>query len=325
MTTEQKIPTPMTTEQLNHPARMWFINSYLRQPGMTKKKAAEELGLSHRTLNAIENGIKHGDVDSQLNTLAEQQKRLAGVVRVEGVDLDHIPTAMARRIWAAADAAKSAHLCVTVCGKSQIGKTTAVEKYKLMYPETTIFFRMPTRPTITTLVRELTEAAGLPKARNAWEGMTRLRAHLSPRHLIVADEVHLALTRRQGVDALDVLRELFDRCKCGLLLIVTDIGAREMTKGPFAERLAQLERRGEWEILPETPTNKDVRAVWEAYGLPEPDAETQQQIGAMARSSCFGQYVHRLKLAASFAQQEGRTLTWPDFIRAATRMARRPA
>lgn len=315
----------MTEQQLNHPARTWLRDVYMAQPGMTKTKAAEELGISHKVLNALIEGNYTGNADNQLAKLEEQRQRLSALVRVEGVDLNHIPTAMARRIWAAADAAKSAHLCVTVCGKSQIGKTTAVEKYKLMYPETTIFFRMPTRPTITTLVRELTEAAGLPKARNAWEGMTRLRAHLSPRHLIVADEVHLALTRRQGVDALDVLRELFDRCKCGLLLIVTDIGAREMTKGPFAERLAQLERRGEWEILPETPTNKDVRAVWEAYGLPEPDAETQQQIGAMARSSCFGQYVHRLKLAASFAQQEGRTLTWPDFIRAATRMARRPA
>lgn len=313
----------MNNTQLNHPARIW-LKEYIEQPGMTKTRASDELGISHKVLNALLEGNYAGNADNQLAKLDEQRKRISAIVRMDGVDLDHIPTAMAQRIWSAADAAKTAHLCVTVCGKSQIGKTTAVEKYKMMYPETTIFFRMPTRPTITTLVRELTEAAGLPKGRSVWEGMSRLRSFLCARHLIIADEVHLALTRRQGVDALDALRELFDRCKCGLLLIVTDIGAREMTKGAFAERLAQLERRGEWEILPETPTNKDVRAVWEAYGLPEPDAETQRQIGAMARNSCFGQYVHRLKLAASVAQQEERKLTWPDFLNAASRMARRP-
>lgn len=301
----------------------WF-RGYLGTPGMTKTRASDELGISHKVLNSLLDGTYTGNWERQLAKLSEQRQRLSGVVRSDKQDLDHIPTEMTRRVWRVADEAKTAHLCMLLAGKSQIGKTTACEAYKMRYPETTIFFRMPTMPTVSSMVRELLEAAGLPKARTLWDGLRHLRAHVCARHLIIADEVHTALTRRQGVDALDALREIFDRSGCGLLLIVTDVGAREVVKGEYAGRLAQLERRGEWEILPEAPSSADVRAVWEAYGLPEPDMETQRQIGALARNSCFGQFVHRIKLASVDAQREGRKLTWDEFLDACERLSRRP-
>lgn len=313
----------MNNTQLNHPARLW-LKDYIEQPGMTKTRASDELGISHKVLNALLEGNYAGNADNQLAKLDEQRKRISAIVRMNGVDLAHIPTEMMQRVWRAADSAKIAHLCILLAGKSQIGKTTACEAYKMRYPETTIFFRMPTMPTVSSMVCELLDAAGLPKARTLSEGLSLLREHVCARHLIIADEVHIALTRRQGVDALDALREIFDRSGCGLMLVLTDVGAQDVVKGTYAGRLAQLERRGEWEILPEWPSNRDIRAVWEAYGLPAPDMDTQRQIGALARRSCFGQFIHRLKLAAGDAQREARQLTWPDFIDAASRMARRP-
>lgn len=307
-----------------HPAVVWLREVFLPALEGNMSRASRELGMSHKVLNALLAGSYAGNTQAQLAKLEEQRVRLSAQVRVEGVDLEHVPTQLMRRVWSVCDAAKTAHLCNFVAGKSQIGKTTAVEAYRARFPETTVLLRMPTRPTVSSLLREVAAAAGLPRPRCAAEAMGALRAFLSPRHLIVADEVHLALSRRQGLDALDVLRELYDRCRCGLVLVVTDVGAREIVRGPFAGQLAQFEKRGEWELLPEAPSAQDVAAIWEAYGLPQPDAETQRTIGALARQSCFGQFVHRLKLAACLARQQGRTLTWDDFISSARRMGRRP-
>ena len=320
-TTDNTETTPIT----QHPAVVWLREEYLPRAGGNMSRASRELGMSHKVLNALLAGNYSGDTDRQLAKLEEQRQRLSAQIRgAEGIDLEYVPTQLMGRVWSVCDAAKVAHLCNFIAGKSQIGKSTAVEAYRQRYPETTILMRMPTDPTIFSLLRELATAAGLPRPRSTADAMETLREHLSPRHLIIADEVHLALSRRQGLDALDVLRELYDRCRCGLVLIVTDIGARQIVNGPHAERLGQFEKRGEWELLPEAPSARDVAAIWEAYGLPQPDAETQRTIGALARQSCFGQYVHRLKLAACTAQQQGHSLTWDDFIASATRMGRRP-
>ena len=175
------------------------------------------------------------------------------------------------------------------------------------------------------MVRQLLKAVRLPRAASAADGIERLCEYLSPRHLIIADEVHLALSRRQGIDSLDVLRELYDRTGCGLVLIVTDIGGREIVNGPFREQLAQLEKRGEWEIMPEKPNPEDLTSIFRAYGLTNPAPEMwKTHIDPLRRESCFGQIMHRLKLAAVYAKQQGRLLTWEDFVAVASRMGRRP-
>lgn len=311
----------MTEQQLNHPARTWLRDSYMTQPGMTKSRAAEELGISHKVLNALIEGNYTGNADNQLAKLDEQRARLAGQISRPDVDLFHIPTPLMGRIWRAADEAKATHLLATIVGKKQMGKTTAIEAYKMRYPDTTVLTRMPAAPTVGKLVYRIAEAAGLARGRTIEETLTALRQHLCPRHLLIIDEAHLALTRPQGLDALDVLRELFDTCKCGLLIVVTDIGEAAMVNGPHAARLEQLLCRGETEKLPKEPIRADIRAIWEAYGLPEPDARTGAIITALVRNSCFGQYTRRLRYAVTAARREGRTLTWPDFIAVAEHFA----
>lgn len=313
-----------TTRKSEHPAILWLRDSYLPTVGGNMSQAARDLGISSKTLSGLIRGTYQGDVDGQLAKLTEQQTRLEARITSADIDLAHIPTELLRRCWGAFEAAKQAHLCNYICGKSQIGKTTAAEAYKGTYPDTTVFFRMPTRPTISSLIRHILKAARLPRASSAAEGMERLCEHLSPRNLIIADEVHLALSRRQGIDALDILRELYDRTGCGLVLIVTDIGGREIVNGAYHEQLAQLEKRGEWEMLPEVPSSEDVRTIFRAYGLTQPEPETWQTICALVRSSCFGQFVHRLKMAVVLAKQQDRPVTWDDFVTVASRMGRRP-
>ncbi len=315
--------TAITMNTAEHPAVVWYKQTYLPRVNGNESQAARELGMSAKVLSALAKGTYTANPTNQLAKLEEQRQRLS-VQLAASQDLKHVKTDTMGRCWGVFEAAKRAHMANLLSGKSQIGKTTAAEAYKEQYPETTVLFRMPTRPTLSSLISELLKACKLGKGRTVEEGKAALCAHLTPRHVIIADEAHQTLTRAAGLDALDALRELYDRTGCGLTLIVTDIGAREFIKGQWAERLSQIERRGEWEILPSAPPMKDVLAIADAYGLPHPDAETWRIVDAMRRNSCFGQFCRRINVAALEAQLQEKAITWQDFIDINARMGRRP-
>lgn len=318
------------TKQQDAPARdnalLWFQQELLPAYGGNLTAACKEVDISPKTIKGLLAGTYGGNAARQLAKLREARGTISARLNMAGGERDllHIRTALMNRVWAVCDASKTLHLLNYVAGKSQIGKTTALESYAKEYPETTYLLRMPTRPTVTSMLRELLEVCGLPAARTADRAMRQLRAHLTARHLLIVDEAHAALTRKDGLDCLDCLRELFDRCKCGMVLAVTDVGAQSIVRGQHAERLIQLEKRGEWTILPTAPSPGDVVTIWRAYGLEDPDDETQRQVAAMCRASGFGQYCHRLQIARADAAQQGRQISWRDFKAAAERTGRRP-
>lgn len=310
----------MTDEQRNHPALLWFVNSYLPRVGGNMTRAAEELGLSHKVLNALRKGTYDGDVAGQLSKLDEQRRRLSA----GAPDVGCIQTQIVQRVWNTCDAAKAARLINWVIGQSQIGKTTAAREYAKMYPETTVLIRLSQKPTITSVLRELHLAARLPGVfRSAGNTLHQLRDKLTARHLIIVDEAHLALDRQQGADALDIIRELFDRCGCGVTLLVTDLDGNKVVRSPQSAQLEQLTRRGLPEILPATPHKQDVEAIWTAFGLGEPDTETRKTVAALVRRSCFGELFQRLRLAVAVCRREGTEMNWGAFNTALHRMERR--
>lgn len=312
---------------MNHPLVQWVRDRLANVHGGNKSALCRELGtVSDKVVTALLDGTYRHDVNGMLARLREQKDRLAGVlVAREDVDLYHIPTKLSERVWVACDAAKAAHLIINVCGKIQIGKSTAVRMYKQRFPETTVLMRMPTKPTVASVLQELAEVLRVPRSAKSNAALQRaLRGKLGPQHLLIVDEAHLALDRQQGADALDMVRELYDRCGCGVVLVFTDIGARKFCNGPFSGQLAQLDKRGEWEVLPGEPCAADVQAIWRGFGLPDPDSRVQAAIGAMCRAACFGTYVHRLKWAAAQARRQGVPLTWDLFVQATKYMSRRP-
>ncbi len=318
----------MTADDLKkHPLIIWLHGQY-EQHGCNKSSLARTFGgiISSKSIGLLLEGRYEYDISGMLHKLQQLKDRLDGqLTPAEAADLDHIPTPMMSQVWSACYAANSAHLVNIVAGKSQIGKSTAVEAYKARYNDTTILMRMPTRPTMFSVAQELCAAAGLSKIRTLDEAIAALRGKLTASHLIIADEAHLCLGSEKGAEVLDMLRELYDRCRCGLVLIVTDTGAREFIRGKFAGRLAQLERRGEWELLPQMPCEEDVRVIWQAYGLPEPDKKTLAAVHAMVRQDCFGKYVHRLKWAAVQARRAQQPLSWQFFLQATAAMSDRPS
>ncbi len=131
----------------------------------------------------------------------------------------------------------------------------------------------------TQQLRELADAMHLPGAGRSVAGlMHALRGALSPRHLIIVDEAHLALDRQQGADAPDVVRRLSDLTGCAVVLIFTTWDGQEVVKkSSYGGQLEQVVRRGLKEELPPTPKVGDISAIWQAYGLGEPDEESARK------------------------------------------------
>lgn len=319
---------PETEKQmLESPAVRWLNEEYLPSVGMNMSAAARELGISHKTLGLLSRGAYKGDIAGQLAKLEEQRQRLAarGVWKSDPAKIEYVPTDVARRIHAACDAAKITHMVNFVSGRGQIGKTNAARSYARRYPETTILVEVPSHCTAGSLTYELLDACGLPVPNSVSARVHALRKHLTPRHLLILDEAHEGMKTPEGLEALAVVRQLFNRCGCGVVLLVTDTEARDIVRGKFALELEQLTRRGEWEILPPNPAAADVRLIWEAYGFPEPDDATKRVVLAFSKSSCFGELVRRFRQALHVAAYEKRPVAWQDFMDAVSRMNARPA
>ena len=321
---------PEQQNTANHPAVVWLANELLPALGNNMAEAERRLGMSDKTLRGLLRGTYSGNVDKQLAKLEEQRSLHAArrsAAPVTASPGGYIPTELGQRVMNACHQAKITHGCHGVYGVSQIGKTTAAREYRRRYPETTVLLELLPGVTISSIVRDLCAAVKIPTARRSVATLMRmLCAELSPRHLIIVDEAHQALTRQQGADALDVVRRISDLSGCGVVFIITNLEKHTNTDrvrtSPFAEQLDQLLRRGLPEVLPPTPKQKDVSAIWQAYGLGEPDAETARTVGALARSNCFGTLLRIIAGAAEEARQAGQVMDWGHFNRALCRMGR---
>lgn len=320
----------MNDTQQQHPAVRWLVDVFLPSVGGKLSEAERRLGLSEKVLRGLIRGNYEGNAARQLAKLEEQRSLHAArlsAAPIKAAPGGYIPTELGQRVLNACHQAKITHGCHGVYGVSQSGKTTAAREYARRYPETTILLELLPGVTISSICRDLAAVLKISTARRSVATLMRmLCAALSPRHLIIVDEAHLALSRQQGADALDVVRRLSDLSGCAVVFIITNLEKHTNTArvrtSPFAEQLDQLLRRGLPEILPPTPTQKDVSAIWQAYGLPAPDAETARAVGALSRSNCFGTLLRIIAGAADEARQAGEAMDWGHFNRALARMGR---
>lgn len=317
--------TNAITTTTHHPAVQWLTGEFLPTIGGSLNEAERQLGLSEKVLRGLIRGSYEGNAARQLAKLDEQRKRItAQASAAMAGNTQYIPTEIMQRVWNACDCAKAARLINMVVGVSQIGKTSAARAYRERYPETTILVELLPKPTMSGILRELATALRLPGSacRSLAATQRAVRSALSPRHLIIVDEAHLALDRQQGADALDIVRRLHDLTGCGVVLLVTDLDGSKFTNSPHAGQLDQLKRRGLSELLPDTPTANDVALIWQAFQLPAPTPDIQRTVHALARKNCFGTLLAIVRLAVAEARLNGAAVDLQHFSAALCRMGR---
>lgn len=297
----------------------------MQETGRSIAQVSKDIGISPTTVSRLLSGKYQADLGNSKGLVHEFLRRYE-----EGriVEPDRfVETEVWQRVKNSLDFASQYHQAVNIVGNSQIGKTFAVAEYQRRAREAgsdhVVVLRMPSLGTPMALAGALCRALGIDPKRRLYDMYTAIMARISPRHLIVVDEIHQAAlgTGLAGLRCVELLREIHDTTHCGLVLIGTNVwrsvlktvrhaGARKDWLG----WLEQTQLRGIPVTMPEVLPHKDIAAVYSAYGLPEPDKDTLNVVRGIAQQQGLGRLVKRLQAAATAARAAGKVFEWQHFL-----------
>jgi DNA transposition AAA+ family ATPase len=253
---------------------------------------------------------------------------------------DHfVLTSTAKKIHTACDLARESRTVVFVWGPSHIGKTWAVEHYCVArhHQGPTVYARMHAACGLSGMVRVIAAALDINATSRA-ATIARIKNALAPGTLLILDECHLlAHTARAGSfhNCMEVIRELHDHARCGLVLIFTLL---DRVRAASQKELQQLWRRGVHKVqLAAMPTKGDVAAILEHHGLNFPERvltipiragrETLEErpyeiLRQLARDEALLAITERIRYARKLAARANEKMEWPHFVDAHLRIAK---
>jgi len=180
--------------------------------------------------------------------------------------------------------------------------------------------RCPVSPSPGKMIRRMAQALGNTGTGNMDMYMDYLYRTITPQHLIVVDEIHQVILqeRKLGIRTVETLREIADECNCGMLLIGTKVWCDALNKDmSWKGVLEQIVKRGMTVALKDTLPLRDLKQLWQHYGLPEPGADIIGYVKAVANDVGLGRYTKLLSIGYTLASKAGEPYGWHHFQRAA--------
>jgi DNA transposition AAA+ family ATPase len=237
------------------------------------------------------------------------------------VKLDFVETS----IWRACEKVCT-HALVTntvafIFGDSQIGKTTALEEFARRNNHgQTKLIRMPASAGVQLFMKEMAKACFVSPDSCFEKLRDRVLNAIDDKTLVIIDEVHQIFTSYQHsstIKVAEVIREIYDRTHCGMVLVGTNVLKDELTHGKLAAILEQLRRRGTIPLqLPSYPPKADLDKIARKFGLAPADGIAAEVVKDMILTSGLGMYIKFLQSASMMAGREGRKPSWDHFVQA---------
>ncbi len=298
---------------------IWWFYCYCREQGLSLAEAGKEINKDTTTVHRIFNCTYGAKLDNICADLARYKRII--LERAGQVRLDFVETSIAKIIWRACDGALITQSVAFIYGDPQIGKTVALEEYARRNNHgQTKYIRMPASAGVQLFMKE-TARACFVSAFRSFEGMrdSVLNA-VDDKTLIIIDEAHqcfLSYQKGSQIKVLELIREIYDRTHCGLVLCGTNVWRREIQEGKLAQMLEQLRRRGTIKIqLPSKPPKADLDRFAKKFGLPPAEDLALEVIKEMLHTSGLGMVVKYLQNAARMAARENKKLSWDHFVQA---------
>jgi DNA transposition AAA+ family ATPase len=244
--------------------------------------------------------------------------------RVKITRVGFILTGLAQKIWKLCNAALIYQKIVFIWGDSQIGKTTALEKYAVDHNHgETIYVRVPEGGALYSFLEELATALRMSPQQKIGELRRRIMEAFDDRMLLVVDEIHNCFMTGDGKAHLRVgefIREIHDRRKCGVIICGTNIGQQAIFEGKHKDLQKQLRRRslGKGLQLPNVSSTKDLDAIAAAYGLEPAEGEALKLQREVNEQDGLGVWMTYLQAASRGARKKNAnaTLKWEHVIKA---------
>lgn len=250
-----------------------------------------------------------------------------------------IETELTRKIFAACRAAFLKKRIVFIFGETQIGKSRGINEYARLHNHgETKLIMMPTRPSMTGLLSEFAIRLGISTQNRTEDLKRRIMECFDERTLLIVDECERCVEgRSSALDCLDFLRELFERRKCGMVLIGAN-NFRNALRSTYT--LKKLWLRGYRPLqLPGRPGKESLRKFAVAFGLPPADDKTiavevtriddngdevSERVTtsplklqtAVITDDGLGRWLMILEDAADSAKEKGAKMTWGRVIAA---------
>ncbi|OAM89314.1 ATP-binding protein [Termitidicoccus mucosus] len=239
------------------------------------------------------------------------------------------------RIWTACDLARESQSPVFLIGPSHIGKTVGLTSYRDDHDHgMTCYARLRAASGLGGMIKEIALAiGGIGMKGNTATLIESIKRRLKPNMLLILDEVHelMYTYRKESFFAcLEVIREIYDACGCGLLLCGTSLLMKRVREN--RGELEQLLRRGVHKvILPSQPTKEDLTVILGDYNLHFPEKgytcavrfgtkdisdtpyEILRQVGSEDGLKAI---TERLRYGLKFARKDNARLKWEHVVRA---------
>ena len=326
-TVKQALADLVKREELtsDQEALVWWFYCHCRTEGWDLKEAAAQIGKDSTTLYRVWMGKYGARLDSICQDIA-RYRRLAEE-RSTRIKLDFVETSTWRVCDKVCNAALVTQTIAFIWGDSQIGKTTSLEEYARRNNHgQTKLVRMPASAGVQLFMKELAKACFVSPD-SCFENLReRVLRAIDDKTLVIVDELHQAFTSYNtgsAVQVMEVIREIYDRTHCGMVLVGTNVLRDNLMNGKLASILEQLRRRGTIKVqLPAYPPKADFDKIAKKFGLLPAEGIAAEVVKDMIHSSGLGMYIKFLQSAGMMANREGKKLTWDHFVQAHDIIAR---
>lgn len=233
-----------------------------------------------------------------------------------------IATHLTDRVHRYCDACISHHRIGIIYGDSQIGKTDALLEFQRQNNHgRTIYIRVPAGGYLGDFVNALGMACGISIRLPLIRLKRRILDYIRANNLLIVDELHQCFTpveRTTSYHVIEFIREIFDRCKCAVVLCATNILREMLEKSGVHRKIAdQLRKRGLAPlILENVPLRRDLDKFAAHYGLSPATGHALDLQKEVARAEGLGMWITFLSAGAKMAEKRKERLTWDHVIKA---------
>lgn len=291
--------------------------------GWTLRHLAQRINVGPTTMHRLLKGIYTAPAKPHLDKLDDLCGMLA-LRRANAGRQVYVPTQLGRYIQQVAQLTHVNQYASMLVGKTQWGKTTALEEYVRQHPGTAVMVRCPVTTSPSRVLYRIAATMGVSTSGKVDEVISRVCNALSSEHLLIVDEIHQALEcDKMGRKCVEQLREIYDSTKCGLLLVGPPVLADTLHSNVrWRGMLEQTSKRSAAKIfrLPEDIRTEDIRALWTSYGYPDPDRAMLSQLRELANNSGFGLTTKRMQAGLTAARNAGVPVTWDYYLAAEAKL-----
>jgi DNA transposition AAA+ family ATPase len=297
-----------------------WLYAFARENGWNLSRLADETKISNTTLYRAFNGTYGAKFDNLVERITTY-RRLAEARGTLG-DAPFAVTSIAKKIDRTCEWALVSQSIAFIFGNRGLGKTLAFERRRETHNHgQTKLIRMPASAGVQLMMREIAKACYL-SPNSCFDNLReRVLAAIDHTNLVIIDELHqvfLSYNKGSAIKCLEVIREIHDRTKCGMVLCGTTQLKKEISLGQHAEMLEQFTDRGVLKIqLPTKLPRADVLLIAKGYGLEdEPEGSAGELVNELMEARSLRKFGKLLQAATRFAAKNNDRVTWAHFLKA---------